>query len=216
MTMSDDHAVTTATRGLKIESPEEGEVRYEVVWKAPNPRARAQAKQFYDEQFGNAMGDENKRARLDALCVVARVDDAIVAVSTVEISPSPDLWVDVAWFRCFVHPRHRRRGVATHLLRRARATLEGWSKEQAAKRPPKTTVVDEALYRTRDETVFEDGDDDAEGASCVAFGIRVEKAAIGVAGETPHWPGTGLSLVGYTPENLQVRLSWFDHAKVEY
>ena len=27
----------------------------------------------------------------------------------------------------------------------------------------------------------------------------------------PHWPQTGFSLVGYTPDGRQVRVSWFEH-----
>lgn len=34
-------------------------------------------------------------------------------------------------------------------------------------------------------------------------------------GKRPIWPETGLWLVGYMPDGRQIRLTWFDHARLE-
>ena len=31
----------------------------------------------------------------------------------------------------------------------------------------------------------------------------------------PKWPGSGLNLVGYTEEGQQIRVAWFDHARLD-
>jgi hypothetical protein len=42
----------------------------------------------------------------------------------------------------------------------------------------------------------------------------VVEAEIGDWAHQPHWPLTGLTLAGYTPQGQQIRLAWFEHARV--
>ena len=34
-------------------------------------------------------------------------------------------------------------------------------------------------------------------------------------GKRPRWPASGLALVGYMPDGRQIRLSWFEHARLD-
>ncbi len=42
----------------------------------------------------------------------------------------------------------------------------------------------------------------------------VQSTDLDEKGRQPIWPLTGLRLVGHTPENYQVRMNWFKHARL--
>ena len=43
----------------------------------------------------------------------------------------------------------------------------------------------------------------------------LENPNFDIIAKRPMWRGTNLGLIGYTPEGLQIRLTWFDHARLE-
>jgi hypothetical protein len=46
------------------------------------------------------------------------------------------------------------------------------------------------------------------------MGLIIE-AEIGKRAQQPLWPVTGLTLVGFTPQGLQIRVAWFPHARLD-
>ena len=124
--------------------------------------------------------------RLRELCVAAYVGDELVAVATMELRQAPWLRCRLGFFRCLVSPAYVQRRLAIRLTKYSRDLLEIWSQEN-----PNEKVLGMA-------TILENPNFD-------------------ILGKRPVWRsgGADLSLVGYTPEGQQVRLTWFKHAWLE-
>ena len=51
-------------------------------------------------------------------------------------------------------------------------------------------------------------------AQMAGMATVVESPLLRELARTPVWPSSGLSLVGYTDNNQQIRVVWFEHARV--
>mmetsp|Transcript_19670 Transcript_19670/g.45752 ORF Transcript_19670/g.45752 Transcript_19670/m.45752 type:complete len:213 (-) Transcript_19670:614-1252(-) len=175
------------TRTKEVEDELVKEIRYENVWKKMDGRARIGAKKLWDDLFGDQMPCAVKNGRLDFLCVVAYCGDELVAVSTVIPEMSSVIFCNVGWFRCVVKEEFRRKGIFTQILLRAKKALEEWSLESPLE-------------------------------SVTALGAMLEFSFDGenMNNKNPVWTETGLTLVGYSSQGVQIRIAWLKDARVEY
>jgi hypothetical protein len=127
-------------------------------------------------------------ARAEELCLAAYGDGELVGVSTMVLETVPQLRCRLGFRRCLVAPEHRQQGLARKLGINSRALLAQWSQDN-----PQEKVLGMATI--------------------------VESQMLDEVSKIPVWPNApglnGLVLVGYTPAGQQVRVSWFEHARLE-
>ena len=123
--------------------------------------------------------------RVRELCAAAYVGDELVGVSTMELGQSPLLRCRVGFFRCLADPVYHHRRLASRLTKYSRALLEQWSKEN-----PSEKVL--AMVAILESPNFD----------------RLAKRPMWHA-DVDYW------LIGYTPNGHQIRLTWFEHARLE-
>ena len=127
-------------------------------------------------------------ARANELCAAAYQDGELVGVATMVLETVPQLRCRLGFFRCLVAPEHRQQGLARKLGIYCRALLAKWS-----------------LDNPREEVL--------------GMATIVESPFLDEVSKIPVWPNApglnGLVLVGYTPAGQQVRVSWFEHARLD-
>eukprot|EP00536_Pseudo-nitzschia_multiseries_P010264 jgi/Psemu1/307159/fgenesh1_kg.307_\ len=163
------------------------EIRYENVWKKMDGRARIGAKKMWDDLFGDEMPCAVKNERLDFLCVVAYSGDEVVAISTVIPRMSNIIFCNVGWFRCLVREEYRRKGIFTQMLLRAKKALEEWSSENPL-----------------------------EGVLALGAMLEIPFEGKNMSNKNPVWSESGLTLVGYSSQGIQIRIAWLKDVRVEY
>ena len=124
--------------------------------------------------------------RVAELCAAAYVSDELVGVSTIQLRLSPGLRCRLGFFRCLVSPAHRDRRLARRLTVYSRELLDQWSKEHP------------------DEKVL-------------GMAFRLENPNFDLLGKRPVWHAGKASFwfIGYSRDGEQMRLTWFDHARLE-
>ncbi|HXV24451.1 MAG TPA: hypothetical protein VED46_09345, partial [Alphaproteobacteria bacterium] len=125
--------------------------------------------------------------RVKELCTLAYREDELIAVSTMVLDMLPQLRARFGFFRCLVAPEHRRQGLAYLLGVHCGHLLSAWSKLN-----PEEKVLGMATI--------------------------VESPALDEFSKAPVWPApgvNGLTLIGYTTKGRQIRVSWFQHARLD-
>lgn len=127
-----------------------------------------------------------REARAHELVALVRVDDAVAGVATARLEYQPPLRGRFAMYRCAVAPDFQHHAVPDRLTAYARQVLEGWSREHPNEKVlGMAAILDPREYREKQPE--------------------------------PVWPdyGLNLNLVGYSGQGEQIRVAWFDHARVE-
>lgn len=124
--------------------------------------------------------------RVSELCAVAYAGDKLIGISTVSLSQLAMVRCRVGFFRCSVNPAHIYRRMALRLTKYSRELLEQWSKSNP------------------DEKVL-------------GMATVLENPNFDLLGTRPVWRygGADLTLIGYNELGQQVRLGWFDHARLQ-
>jgi GNAT superfamily N-acetyltransferase len=138
--------------------------------------------------FWTALGlsAEECERRLAELCVVVYVDGELAGVSTAV----PTYWLPLratfANLRCAVAPAFRRHDLAARILSHARIVLEAWSAAHPEER-------------------------------LMGYGVVLQSAELRDKQREPLWPylGVDLTLVGYNERGEQMRVCWFNHARLD-
>jgi hypothetical protein len=163
------------------------EVRFEPAWRRNDPKIAADAIALW-RRLGVLPANLDPAARAEELCLAAYGDGELVGVSTMVLETVPQLRCRLGFCRCLVAPEHRQQGLARKLGINSRALLAQWSQDN-----PQEKVLGMATI--------------------------VESQMLDEVSKIPVWPNApglnGLVLVGYTPAGQQVRVSWFEHARLE-
>ena len=126
--------------------------------------------------------------RAKELCAAAYLGRELIGVSTMVLETLPQLRCRLGFFRCLVAPEHRQQGLARKLGIHSRALLAQWSEDN-----PREKVLGMATI--------------------------VESPALDAFSKIPIWPSApglnGLALVGYTRAGRQIRVWWFEHARLD-
>lgn len=183
-----DHArLGPAVEGGSLQPQKDSEASLVTLWQNRDPDAAGQAMALWD-RLGVLPAGVSGRERAAQLCGAAFVGGALAGVSTVALGVLPQLKARFGFFRCLVVPEHRRRHLARQLAVHARQVLAGWSKAN-----PREKVL---------------------GMVSV-----VENPRLAETSKLPVWsaPGieNGLLLVGHTLRGHQIRVSWFEHARLD-
>ena len=131
------------------------------------------------------LGPEEAERRVSELCAAAYSDDAMVGVATAYIERLEMLKARFAFFRCLVVPGERRIEIARSLALLSRDLLERWSLENPSE-------------------------------EILGMAAMIPPNAYGEKQRDPVWAegGLNLNLVGYSRRDEQIRVSWFEHARV--
>lgn len=160
------------------------DVVFETAWQRDDPKLREEAKAFWEAH--GLLPPELRAWRADKeLVALARVDGAVVGISTARLEYQAPLQGRFAMFRCAVAPGPNRQEIAYRLAGHSRQVLESWSREHPNEQVlGMAAIIEPAQYPDR----------------------RPE----------PVWPeyGLNLNLVGYSDRGEQIRVAWFNHARV--
>ncbi|MDB5482389.1 MAG: hypothetical protein JWO83_3442 [Caulobacteraceae bacterium] len=166
-----------------------GAMQFTPVWPDPDRGVREEVKAFW-AKLGVLPPGVSGEERAAQLCVVGHVRGRLAAVSSAEIADFNPLRQRFAMFRALIAPEHRSLPAIWGLARAAHAQLEAWS-----------------LAHPEEEVM--------------GMAAIIENPAILKLKGPPAWPMrpgdppmSGLVLMGYTERNEQVRVSWFNHARV--
>lgn len=143
----------------------------------------------------NAMPEGvDPEGRLDQLVATAWLGDVLVGTSTAEIGIYSALSRKFAFYRYLVDPAYRRQNISREITRTTVSALDGWAKDNA--------------------------DNDVIGVA----GIWEGRAEFFGRERSPIWdygaqliPPVELEpfvLLGYTPEGLDIWITFFDHIRV--
>ena len=159
-------------------------VQFVNAWLKEDWKLEADAKAFWTK-LGLISAEERER-RVKELCAVGYLDGQVVVVSTVTVSPVPQVRAKLGMYRCAVDPDHRRQDLAERISGYTRQVLEMWSVENPQEKVLGYGAIIQApeLMRKGLEPIWHD------------------------------W-GTDLVLAGYTQRGEQIRVGWFRHAKLE-
>ena len=157
------------------------------AWQRNDPKIIKDAIEFWHRLRVLPAGVSAEQ-RAPELCATAYVDDELVGVSTIQVRLSPDLRCRLGYFRCLASPAHSHLKLAFRLTVYSHELLEQWSKEH-----PDEKVLGMI-------SLLEHPSYDAN-----------------PLGKRPVWRhgNSSFSFIGYTPDGHQVRLTWFDHARLE-
>ena len=133
----------------------------------------------------NQVAEHLREQRANELGVLAYSGEQLVGVLTAELAMLPGLRARFAVCQGAMDPEFRRLGVSMPALGRLRAALEAWSLENPEEKVMGIAVVIEAQEYA-----------------------QMQREPIWT-----HW-GVDLTLIGYTPRNQQIRVSWFRHARL--
>lgn len=126
-----------------------------------------------------------REQRAKELVALARAGDAVVGVSTANIDYQPPLRGRFAMFRCAVAPDAPREELSLRLAAETFRILDGWAADNPGERVLGIMTV-------------------------------LEGSEFGESARRPVWSDGGLqlNLIGYTPQGWQIRIAWFEHARV--
>lgn len=160
-------------------------VQFVNAWLKEDWKLEADAKAFW-AKLGLVSPEERDR-RVKELCALGYVDGQVAVISTVTVSPVPQVRARLGMYRCAVDPEFRRQDLAERISGYTRQVLEMWSVEN-----PQEKVL-------------------GYGAIIQAPELMMHK------GLEPIWHdwGTDLVLAGYTQRGEQIRVGWFRHARLE-
>ena len=124
--------------------------------------------------------------RVKELCAVAYSGGEPVAVSTATIIHAPSLRNNFFNYRCIVASHFRQRDMAWKISAYSFMLLQDWSLHN-----PQERVLGFMIY------------------------VETDKFAVPQRDPVREHLGITLHFVGYTPNGQQVRVVWFNHAKLE-
>ncbi len=124
--------------------------------------------------------------RINELCAIAYDGDDPVAVATAQIAYAASLRNKFFRYRCMVASHFRQRDMAWRISSYAFKQLQDWSLQH-----PEEKILGLMLY------------------------IETDKFAVPQREPVREHLGMTLNFVGYSPKGQQVRIVWFDHAKLE-
>jgi hypothetical protein len=156
------------------------------VWRRDDAKVAADAVALWT-RLGVLPPDLDPGIRAKELCAAAYHDGELIGVSTMVLDMLPQLKARFGFFRCLVAPECRQQALARTFGAYSRQLLAEWSK-----RHPQEKVLGMATI--------------------------VESSALDEFSKQPVWeaPGMmGLVLVGYTQKGRQIRVSWFEHARLD-
>ena len=166
--------------------PEADDIRFVDVWRRDDAKVVADVVAFW-KRLGALPPGTASEERAKELCTAAYRGDELIGVSTMVLDILPQLKARFGFFRCLVAPDYRRQGLAYRLGVHCRNLLAEWSKLH-----PQEKVRGMATI--------------------------VESPALDEFSKAPVWqsPGiNGLVLIGYTGKGRQIRVSWFEHARLD-
>jgi hypothetical protein len=132
------------------------------------------------------MTPEEMDQRASELCALAYADGKVAAVSTVHLFDFARLRSRFFYYRTTVGPDHRRKNLASRLCVYSRDRLAEWSREHPEEKMKGLFIVIQAEeFRHRQH---------------VPIATQLDLKLV---------------LVGYTPNNYQLRIVWFPGATVE-
>lgn len=161
------------------------DIEIKPVWKAVDEALRADAVAFWD-RLGVKPVNVSPEQRARELCVVAKADDGLAGLTTITLVNFEQLRQRFAFFRVMIDPEYRRRQLMRDLNQRTLEVMEQWSLENPDEKLAgimTTYVADFLNAPDRDQ----------------AFRLPISERM-------------GLILVGYTPQDEQIRVRWFAHA----
>ena len=169
--------------------PRDEGIEFRSVWNDPPSWVRADVKALW-LRLNALPGGVDLDQRAAQVCIVGYKNDTLVAVCTAELTLLPRLGHRFAMIRTLVAPEHRTFHSMWALVRSAYGRLEGWSR-----RNPLQKIM--------------------------GVGAIVQSPELDPLARRPAWPvragdsmNSGLILIGYTDRGEQIRVAWFDHARV--
>lgn len=164
-----------------------GNLRLVSAWQRQDPEIEAHALAYWSRLQALPRGVDPAK-RLKELCAVAYYDADLVGVSTVRIGDLQPFPCRFAFFRCSTSPNHSLLSLGRKLALLSRDICARWSKSH-----PEENVL---------------------GSVAVLENPKADSLA-----QIPVWKVPGLSngwtLAGYTDNGLQVRIHWYDHARLD-
>jgi GNAT superfamily N-acetyltransferase len=156
------------------------------VWRKNDTAIRTKAMALWN-RLGVLPSDTSLEERADQLSAAAFDGDALVGVGTIALAELPQLRRRFGFFRCLVTPEHRQRHLARRLGIHAIQVLGEWSKQN-----PQEKVL---------------------GLAAIVENPKLEETS-----KLPVWSApevkNGLVLIGHTRRGNQIRVSWFEHARL--
>jgi hypothetical protein len=133
-----------------------------------------------------AIDPEVLEARAGELVAAAYTGARLVSVATAELSYRARLNARLAMYRTYVIPEERRNLMSRKLAVFSRDVLERWSADNPAEK-------------------------------VLGMGALIQAHEYSDRQRNPVWREMGLNLdfVGFTPEGYQLRVAWFQHARLE-
>ena len=146
---------------------------------------RARQAKLFWARLNHGLVEERNRWASE-LCCMAYDGDQLVGVSTAALRVLPQLPVRLAMYRCAVAPEFRRRELAKRLTARSIEILQRWSANNPAEK-------------------------------VLGLAAIIPAGELGAMPLRPAWPDRGLhlNLAALTPQADQIRIRWFDHARLE-
>ncbi len=173
------------------------------AWQQRDARLAGDARLLWER--ANLLTPEAREQRVNELVALAYLDGKVAGVATAVIANLPQLRGRFAFYRCAAYPpRHRgerqrherpaerhavwapQHTVSYALSGYARGVLERWSLAHPEEKVlGLAAVIESPGYRRKQRE--------------------------------PLWPDYGLhlNLVGYTPDGRQIRVAWFEHARLD-
>lgn len=164
-------------------------VEFRFVWPDPPAAVRADVIALWHRLDALPPRVDTDR-RAGEVCVVGYKDGALVAICSTELTMAPRLAQRFAMIRVLVAPEHRSFHMMWALIRVVYDCLSAWS------------------LRTPQEKIM-------------GLGAIIQAPSLGPLARRPAWPihpgdpmNSGLVLIGHTERGEQIRVAWFDHARV--
>jgi hypothetical protein len=161
------------------------EITFRTAWRKSDPDFVRDVKAFWSE-IGVVMTPEEMEQRAGELCALAYAGGRVAAVSTVHLFDFARLRSRFFYYRTTVGPDHRRKNLASRLCVYSRDRLAEWSHAHPEEKVKGLFIVIQAEeFRHRQH---------------VPIATQLDLKLV---------------LVGYTPNNYQLRIIWFPDASVE-
>jgi len=161
------------------------QITFRAAWGCADDALVHDARAFWRQE--DALSAEEIDERVKDLCAVAYAQDRMVAASTVAFVDIQRVRSRLFYYRTIVAQDHRRQHLASRLGVFSYNHLARWSLEH-----PEEKVMGLLIVIQADE-----------------FRHRHQNRPV------LEQLGLRLVLIGYTPDDRQMRVIWFDHARVE-
>ncbi|HVI24778.1 MAG TPA: hypothetical protein VM576_01090 [Xanthomonadaceae bacterium] len=156
----------------------------QAVWRQVAPDLVEELVAFWTQQGALASGEQARQRARQAVLVARDAEGAVCGVATAMLRVLPRLRQPMYYYRQFFAPSLRGQAFAAEFFARARDVLQAWNASQP--QPESLGVLLEIENRK---------------LAAAKFGDAVE-------------PFTGAVFIGYSPRGLQLRVSYFDGAKL--